>query len=77
MAARELVEVMARALAEHPEDVRVTLVPRDHLTVIELHVHPDDLGRVIGRGGRIVGAMRTVLKMAGRLEGKRLVLEVR
>ncbi len=55
---------LARALVDHPDDVRVTVLPGEPRTVVRLDVHPDDAGRVIGRGGRIARAIRAVTKVA-------------
>jgi hypothetical protein len=73
---RELVETMARALVDHPDDVRVTEVGGEQTAVIELRVAPDDLGRVIGKAGRTANAMRTILSAAGVKAHKRAVLEI-
>lgn len=56
-----LVEYLCRSLVKHPEDVEITPVKGPSSLVIELRVHPSDLGAIIGRGGRIVKAMRTLL----------------
>lgn len=50
----ELVRVIAKALVDHPEDVTVKTVEKEHLIVYELYVHPDDVGKVIGKQGRII-----------------------
>ncbi len=55
---KELVEAIARALVDHPEDVQVKSVEGSQVTVLELRVHPEDLGKVIGRQGRTAKAMR-------------------
>ena len=74
---REVVEVMAKALADQPNDVRVTESQHKHMTVIELSVAPDDLGKVIGRQGRTAAALRTLASTAGEREGKTVTLEIR
>ena len=61
---KELVEVMARALVDHPDEVVVTERKEDDQTVIELKVAPTDMGKVIGKQGRIAKAIRSVVKAA-------------
>ena len=72
----ELVEYLARRLVETPGDVRVEEDDEDGDLVIRLSVAPDDVGRVIGRGGRIVRALRTVVRACGAREDRRVVLEI-
>ena len=72
-----LVEVVARALADEPNAVRVGQSERRGMTVIELQVAPGDLGRVIGRNGRTAAAVRTLLAAAAESEGKRATLDIR
>jgi len=71
-----LVEYLARRLVEHPDAVRVDEVDEDGATVIRLHVAPDDVGRVIGRGGRIARALRTVVRASGAHGDRRIRLEI-
>jgi uncharacterized protein len=73
---RELVEAIAKALVDHPENVQVKSVDGEQVTVLELRVHPDDLGKVIGRQGRTAKSMRTILGAAGMKLRKRLTLEI-
>ena len=73
---RDLVLWLARQLVEDRDAVQVEAIERDRSTVFELSVAPDDLGRVIGRGGRTAKAFRTVLDAAARREGKRAVLDI-
>lgn len=73
---RELVEYMAKSLVNHPETVRVEESGGQRSIVFRLHVHPDDMGRVIGKNGRVANAMRTMLKIAATKEGKRAILEI-
>jgi uncharacterized protein len=73
-AARDLVEFLCRALAEDPDSVTVEEVPDDGGVVIEVSVDDGDLGRLIGRGGRVANAIRTVAKAAARASGERRVL---
>ncbi len=73
---RDLVLWLARELVDRKDAVQVDAIERDRSTVLELTVDPDDLGRVIGRGGRTAKALRTVLDAAARREGKRAVLDI-
>jgi len=73
---RELVEAIAKALVDHPEEVHVNAVDGEQVTVLELRVHPTDLGKVIGRQGRTAKAIRTILGAAGMKMKKRLSLEI-
>lgn len=73
---RELVEYLARALVDDPDAVRVEEIAEDDATVLEVHVAPDDLGRVIGRSGRVANAIRTVAKAAATHEDKRVLVEI-
>ena len=73
---KDLVEAIAKALVDHPEQVQVKSVEGEQVTVIELRVHPEDLGKVIGRQGRTAKSMRTILGAAGMKLRKRLTLEI-
>jgi predicted RNA-binding protein YlqC (UPF0109 family) len=73
---KELVEAIAKALVEHPEAVQVKSVEGQQVTVLELRVHPEDLGKLIGRQGRTAKAIRTLLGAAGTKIRKRLTLEI-
>jgi len=73
---RDLVLWLARELVDRKDAVQVQAIERDRSTVFELTVDPDDLGRVIGRGGRTAKALRTVLDVAARGEGRRAVLDI-
>jgi predicted RNA-binding protein YlqC (UPF0109 family) len=73
---RELVEFLARALVADPDAVRVEELDDDGDTVLEVHVAPDDLGRVIGRNGRVANAIRTVAKAAATREDRRVLVEI-
>ncbi len=61
---KELVEVIARALVDNPDEVVVTETEKDNETLVELHVASADMGKVIGKQGRIARAIRTVVKAA-------------
>ncbi|GAB4236644.1 MAG: KH domain-containing protein [Acidobacteriota bacterium] len=73
---RELVENIAKALVDHPEQVTVTEVEGEQTTVLELRVAQPDLGKVIGKQGRTARAIRTILGAAGMKLRKRFVLEI-
>jgi len=73
---KELVETIARALVDHPEEVKVATVESPDATVVELRVHPEDLGKVIGRQGRTAKAMRTLLGASGMKFHRRFTLEI-
>ncbi len=76
MAARELVEYVAKALVDDPSAVRVDVVEDDGETVIELHVAEDDMGKVIGRNGSVAKALRTLLKATAARDGQPVSLEI-
>lgn len=73
---KDLVERMAKALVDSPDDVVVNEIEGEKTTVYELKVAPGDLGKVIGKQGKTARAMRTILGAAGTKIGKRSVLEI-
>ncbi len=73
---KQLVETMAKALVDKPEDVNVSEVEGERTTVFELRVAQTDLGKVIGKQGKTARAMRTILSASGTKIGKRCVLEI-
>jgi predicted RNA-binding protein YlqC (UPF0109 family) len=73
---KELVESIARALVDRPEHVVVRSVEGEQVTVLELRVHPEDLGKVIGKQGRTAKSIRTLLGAAGMKLKKRFTLEI-
>ncbi|MEK6672538.1 MAG: KH domain-containing protein [Nitrospirota bacterium] len=73
---KELLEAMAKALVDRPEEVVVKEVEGERTTVFELRVATTDLGKVIGKQGKTARAMRTILGAAGTKIGKRCVLEI-
>jgi predicted RNA-binding protein YlqC (UPF0109 family) len=75
--AREVVDVMARALAGRPEDVRVTEAEHRGQTVVEVFMAPGELGRIIGRQGRTAAAVRSVAAAAGEIDGAKVTVEFR
>ncbi len=72
----ELVEFLARSLVDEPDAVRVEREERDDALVLHLHVAEGDVGKVIGRQGRIARALRTVVRAGGAHENRRIVLEI-
>lgn len=72
----ELLEYLARQLVDDPDAVRVETVERDGGLVLQLHVAPDDVGKVIGRQGRIARALRTVVRAGAARSRERLHLEI-
>ena len=73
---KELIESIAKALVDNPEEVSVRPVEGEQVTVLELRVHPTDLGKVIGKQGRTARSMRTILGAAGMKLQKRFTLEI-
>ncbi len=73
---KELVEVLAQSLVDHPEEVTVIETEKDNEIVLELKVHPDDMGKVIGKQGRIAKAIRAVVKAAVSKTDKKVVVEI-
>ena len=69
---KELLEYLARLLVDLPDQVEVRELQGEHNTLLELRVAPDDMGKVIGRGGKTAQAIRTLTKAAGTREGKRI-----
>jgi predicted RNA-binding protein YlqC (UPF0109 family) len=72
----ELVEFLARSLVDDPDAVRVEREERDDALVLHLHVAPDDVGKVIGRHGRIARALRAIVRAGGVRENRRVLLEI-
>jgi len=73
---KELVEHIARSLVDHPNEVKVDVFNEGGQTIIELHVHEEDMGRVIGKDGKVANALRTLLRMMAAREGQRVQLEI-
>ena len=73
---KELVEVIAKALVDHPEEVSVIEKTEGRTTVLKLHVADGDMGKVIGKQGRIAKAIRSVVKAAAAKEDKRVVVDI-
>ncbi|GED28973.1 MULTISPECIES: KH domain-containing protein [Brevibacillus] len=73
---KALVETIAKALVDHPNEVRVNAVEKERTLVFELSVHPDDMGKIIGKQGRIAKALRTVVMAASVETDKRVTVEI-
>ncbi len=73
---KELVEFIARSLVDNPDDVQVAEVEAEGSVIIELRVAPDDMGKVIGKQGKIAKSIRTLTKAAAAKEGKRVGVEI-
>ena len=73
---KDLVDFLGRNLTDNPDDVNVNEITGEQVTVIELRVHKDDLGKVIGKQGRTAKSLRTILNAASTKMKKRCVLEI-
>ena len=73
---KELVEYISKSLVDDPSQVIVNVIEGEKSTILELRVSPDDIGKVIGKHGRIAKAVRTILSAAATKTGKRIVLEI-
>jgi predicted RNA-binding protein YlqC (UPF0109 family) len=73
---KDLVEYIAKSLVDDPSQVSVTEIQGTTSIILELRVAPEDMGRVIGRNGRVANAMRTLLKVVAAKQGKRVTLEI-
>lgn len=73
---QELVSYVARSLVDEPDEVEVNIIEGEKSTILELRVAQSDIGKVIGKHGRIAKALRTILSAAATKTGKRIVLEI-
>ncbi|MBO8434122.1 MAG: KH domain-containing protein [Tyzzerella sp.] len=73
---KEVLEVIARNLVDNPDKVSVTQLENDKSIVLELRVAPEDMGKVIGKQGRIAKAIRTVVKASAIHEDKKIIVEI-
>jgi predicted RNA-binding protein YlqC (UPF0109 family) len=73
---RDLLLYLAKALVDNPNSVIVNEVQGERSTILELRVAPEDMGKVIGKQGRIAQALRTIVKAAAIKEGKRIMIEI-
>ena len=73
---KDLVEYIAKSLVDEPSGVAVNMIEGEKSTILELKVAPEDIGKVIGKHGRIAKAIRTILSASATKTGKRVVLEI-
>ena len=73
---KELVEYLAKSIASHPEEVRVTEEEEDGRVLLRLEVAPDDKGKIIGRQGHVAQSIRVLLRVAAVKQGTRAILEI-
>lgn len=73
---KELLEYLAKALVDHPEDVRIETIEGERSVILQLKVNEDDIGKVIGKQGRIAQALRTLVKAAAMKQGKNAIVEI-
>ncbi len=73
---RQLVEYIAKSLVDKPEEVEIREIDNEQSVVLELHVAPEDMGRIIGKQGHIARAVRVLLKASAARQGKRAILEI-
>ena len=73
---KEIVEYLARRLVDEPDEVSVEEIEREGAIVLQLHVAKDDVGKVIGRQGRIARALRTLVRASSVREGRRVLVEI-
>lgn len=73
---KELVEVIAKSLVDNPEEVVVTETEKDNSLVVELRVAQEDMGKVIGKQGRIAKAIRSVVKAAASKDDKKVIVDI-
>lgn len=73
---KELVETLVKALVKNPDAVSVTLVQKGSLEIYRVHVAPEDMGKVIGRKGRIANAIRTVVKAGALRENRKVAVDI-
>jgi len=74
---RALLDYVGPWLVDHPEDMRVLEVEGEgNVLILEVSLHPDDVGKIIGRGGRIIRSLRTLAKAAGQRDGRSVMVEV-
>ncbi len=73
---KELLETLAQALVDKPEDVEVSQIEGERSMILQLKVAPEDVGKVIGKEGRIAKALRTIIKASATKEGKKAMVEI-
>jgi hypothetical protein len=73
---KDLIEYIIRSLVDHPDDIRLTEVDGEKTVIFELRCHAEDVGKVIGKSGKTVGAIRTLVSAVAARSGRRAMLEV-
>ncbi|MGD9874154.1 MAG: KH domain-containing protein [Kiritimatiellia bacterium] len=73
---KALIEYIVRILVDHPEEIQITEVDGEKTVIFELRCNKDDIGKIIGKSGKTVGAIRTLVSTAAAKEGKRAMLEI-
>lgn len=73
---KELVEMITKALVDSPDDVRINETQGESIVILEINVSTDDVGKIIGREGRIANAIRTVVKAAAAKQRKKVTVEI-
>lgn len=73
---KELLEFIAKSMVTNPDAVEVSLIEKETATVLKLHVGEEDMGKVIGKQGRIAKAIRTVMKAAASNENKKIIVDI-
>ena len=73
---KELVEYICKTLVDHPEELRITEIEGERTIVFELRCNPEDVGKIIGKSGKTIGAVRTLLSTVAARQNRRAVLEV-
>jgi predicted RNA-binding protein YlqC (UPF0109 family) len=76
MKEKELVEQIVKALVDYPEDISLKVVEGEKSTILELKVRPEDIGKIIGKKGRIAKAIRTIVSAIAVKNGRRVILEI-
>jgi predicted RNA-binding protein YlqC (UPF0109 family) len=73
---KELLELIVRNLVDHPDEVEISQVEGEKSLILEVKVHQDDMGKVIGKQGKIAKSIRTVVKAAAAKQGKKVIVEI-
>jgi predicted RNA-binding protein YlqC (UPF0109 family) len=73
---KELIEYISKTLVDHPEELRITEIEGERTIVFELRCNPEDVGKIIGKSGKTIGAVRTLLSTVAARQNRRAVLEV-
>jgi len=73
---KDLLEYLARALVDNPDDVHIDTIEGERTVILQLKVHPEDVGKVIGKQGRIANALRTLVRAAATKQGKNAIVEI-